>query len=129
MWGNTLEGATSAFRHTAFISAQICFLDIPFPLLVRKISPEAIFCCFTYFFSFLHSFPGIRMVRSFPFSEISARPEATASTVIYRTSLTRIPVAQMVSISSASRLPPQTMGRGKETFVLISGQLSAVIPK
>lgn len=55
--------------------------DIPLPLLVRKISPEVIFCFLAYFSSFLHSLLGIRMVRILPFSEISARPACTASTV------------------------------------------------
>ena len=46
------------------------------------------------------------MVRIFPFSAISATPERTASTVMYFTSLTRIPVAQMVSSSSSRRRSP-----------------------
>lgn len=58
----------------AFISAQICFLDKPVPFLVRKISPETVFCFLAYFRSFLHSFPGSRMVRILPLSEISVRP-------------------------------------------------------
>ena len=47
------------------------------------------------------------MVRSLPFRETSARPARAASTVIYFTSLTRMPVAQMVSSSSASRSRPR----------------------
>ena len=46
------------------------------------------------------------MVRTFPFREMSARPAATASAVMQRTSETRMPVAQMVSMSRASRARP-----------------------
>ena len=74
------------------------------PLLVRKISPEAVFCCLAYFSSLRHSLPGIRIVRIFPFSDTSARPRRAASMVRYFTSLTRIPVAQMASINRASRV-------------------------
>ena len=73
--------ATPAFRHTAFISAHTCFLDMPLPLLVRKISPEAIFCARPYCSSLRHSLPGIRIVRIFPFSDTSARPRRAASMV------------------------------------------------
>ena len=46
------------------------------------------------------------MVRIFPFSAISATPARTASTVMYFSSPTRMPVAQMVSkISSIRRSP------------------------
>ena len=45
-----------------------CLLS-PFPLLVRKISPEAIYLA--YFTSFRYSFPGRRMVRGFLLSDIS----------------------------------------------------------
>ena len=68
------------------------------PFLVRKISPETVFCFFAYLSSFRDSFPGMRMVRIFPFKETSALPIRAASTVRYRTSLTRMPVAQMASI-------------------------------
>ena len=47
------------------------------------------------------------MVRIFPFRAISVRPARIASAVIYFTSLTRIPVAQIVSISSARRSRPK----------------------
>ena len=103
MWGNTLLAATPAFLQRDFISAQICLRLIPFPFLVTKISPETVFCFPAYFSSFLHSLLGKRMVRIFPLSLISARPCRTASTVIYRSSDTRIPVAQIVSISRARR--------------------------
>ena len=53
-----------------------------FPPLVRKISPEVIFCFFAYFSSLLHSFHGSRMVRILPFSEMVVRPSFAASTVI-----------------------------------------------
>ena len=65
-----------------FISAQICFLDMVFPLLVRKISPEAIFLRLAYFRSLRHSLVGSRIVRIFPFKETSALPAFAASTVI-----------------------------------------------
>ena len=48
------------------------------------------------------------MVRILPFSEISARPAWAASTVRYFTSLTRMPVAQMASISRARRALPRS---------------------
>ena len=47
---------------------------------------------------------GMRMVRILPFRATSARPALAASTVIYCTSLTRMPVAQMASINRASRV-------------------------
>ena len=47
------------------------------------------------------------MVRILPFKAISVCPCRAASTVIYRTSLTRMPEAQMVSISRASRSRPR----------------------
>ena len=100
-------GATPAVLHSRFISAQICRLDRLFPLLVRKISPEAVFCALAYFFSFRHSFPGSRMVRSLPFRAISAFPARAASTVIYFPSLTRMPVEQIVSSSRANRSRPR----------------------
>ena len=85
-----------ASPHRAFTSCQICRREIAFPLLVRKISPEAIFCFLAYLSSFRHSFPGRRMVRILPLSRISARPASTASAVMQRTSLARRPAAQMV---------------------------------
>lgn len=69
-----MEGATPASRHRDFISAQICFRDRLFPLLVRKISPEAVFCFWAYFSSFRHSLLGIRIVRILPLRLISAFP-------------------------------------------------------
>ena len=101
------------------------------PLLVRKISPETVCCFRAYFASFRASLLGIRMVRIFPFNETSARPCRTASTVIYRTSLTRIPVAQMVSISRASRSRPRAwaslvsleMARGSPAVEMVKSRL------
>ncbi len=43
------------------------------------------------------------MPRIFPLREICVWPSRAASTVIYCTSLTRMPVEQMVSIKSANR--------------------------
>ena len=59
-----------------------------------------------YFNNFLASFPGMKMQRIFPFKEISAFRFFAVSTVIYRTSLTLIPVAQIVSIRRASPFFP-----------------------
>ena len=78
-----------------------------FPPPVRKISPEVIFCFLAYFSSFLHNFPGSRIVRILPFNEMVALPARTASTVMYRTSPTRMPVAQMVSMTRAIRSRPK----------------------
>ena len=64
------------------IAAHICRLDMLFPLLVRKISPEAIFFSLAYRSSFLHSLWGITMVRTFPFIRIAAFACRTVSTVI-----------------------------------------------
>ena len=95
--------ATFAFSQRDFISAQICFLESPVPFRVRNTSPETVFCFLAYFSSFLHSLLGSRMVRILPFREISAFPRRRASTVIYLTSETRMPVEQMVSNRSTSR--------------------------
>ena len=106
MWGNTFEAATPAWLHRAFISAQICLRERGFPFLVRNTAPEAFFSFLVYCSSFFRSLPGMRMVRIFRLREISALPSRRASTVRYCTSLTRIPVAQMASISRARRSLP-----------------------
>ena len=77
------------------------------PLLVRKISPEVIFCFLAYFCNLRHSLPGNRMVRILPFSAMSARPAWIAYAVMYLTSDTRMPVAQIVSISKDNRAFPK----------------------
>ena len=69
-------------------------------------APEVIFCFFAYFKSLRHNLPASRITRILPLSEISARPRWAASTLRYLTSLTRTPVAQMASISRASRSFP-----------------------
>ena len=48
------------------------------------------------------------MVRILPFNASSARPRCAASTVTKRISDTRMPVAQMVSSSSANRIWPRS---------------------
>ena len=101
-----MRGSTPARPHSRFISAQICRRPSSFPLLVRKIAPEAVFCFWAYWSSFRQSFPGNRMVRILPLREISALPCRAASTVRYRTSLTRMPVAPMASTSRPSRSCP-----------------------
>ena len=68
---------------------------------------RVIFCFLAYFSSFLHSFPGSKIVRILPFNEMVALPDRTASTVMYRTSPTRMPVAQMVSMTRAIRSRPK----------------------
>ena len=109
MWGKTLSAATPAAQHNRFISAQICTRERRFPPPVRNTSPEVIFCRFAYFKSFLHSFSGSRIVRTLPFRATTAFPRRRASTVIYGTSPTRMPVAQIVSITSASRSLPSVL--------------------
>ena len=70
------------------------------------------------------------MVRSLPFRETSARPARAASTVIYFTSLTRMPVAQMVSSSKASRSRPRpTVGGVQQALIFLPGQLPPVVPE
>ena len=110
LWGNTLDSAIPALLHKTFISVQICFLDIPLQLPVRKISPEAVLFLPAYFKSFFASFPGRRIVRILPLREIAARLRCAASTVIYLTSLTRMQVAQMVS-SATQGVPCRAHGR------------------
>ena len=69
------------------------------------------FCRAANLSSLRQSFDGSRIVRILPLSAISVLPFFAASTVIYCTSLTRIPVEQMVSIRARDRgrlwLPPQ----------------------
>ena len=98
--------STPAVLHSSFISLQICLLDSPFPLFVRKISPEVISRSPINLRSLRQSFPGRRIMRTLPFSSTSARPSLAASAVMKVSSLTRIPVAQIVSIRSASRSFP-----------------------
>ena len=62
-----------------------------------------------YFSSFRHSLAGRRIVRILPFRAISALPHRRASTVIYFTSETRMPVEQIVSISKSSRSRPAAL--------------------
>ncbi len=76
------------------------------PLLARKIAPEAVFCRAANLSSLRQSFDGSRIVRILPLSAISVLPFFAASTVIYCTSLTRMPVEQMVSIRSARPRSP-----------------------
>lgn len=107
MWGNTLLRATSAASHSFFISAQMNFQDRSFHFFVRKICPWATPHFLAYFSSLRHSFVGNRMVLILPFRAISATPLCAASTVMYCSSLTRIPVAQRVSNRSSSRMSPR----------------------
>ena len=74
--GKDFPGWTPACLQSAFISAQICFRLMGLPLLVRKISPEAIFCFRAYFKSFRQSLPGSKIVRIFPFRAIFSAAKA-----------------------------------------------------
>ena len=80
-----------------------CLLS-PFPLLVRKISPEAIYLA--YFTSFRYSFPGRRMVRGFLLSDISVLISRINYIDMHFSSLILTTVAHMVSIRSSSRSLP-----------------------
>lgn len=64
------------------------------------------FCRAANLSSLRQSFDGSRIVRILPLSAISVLPFFAASTVIYCTSLTRMPVEQMVSIRSARPRSP-----------------------
>lgn len=64
------------------------------------------FFCVANLSSLRQSFDGSRIVRILPLSAISVLPFFAASTVIYCTSLTRMPVEQMVSIKSARARSP-----------------------
>lgn len=64
------------------------------------------FFCVANLSSLRQSFDGSRIVWILPLSAISVLPFFAASTVIYCTSLTRMPVEQMVSIRSARARSP-----------------------
>ena len=64
------------------------------------------FFCVANLSSLRQSFNGSRIVRILPLSAISVLPFFAASTVMYCTSLTRMPVEQMVSIRSARPRSP-----------------------
>lgn len=64
------------------------------------------FCRAANLSSLRQSFDGSRIVRILPLSAISVLPFFAASTVMYCTSLTRMPVEQMVSIRSARPRSP-----------------------
>ena len=64
------------------------------------------FFCVANLSSLRQIFDGSRIVRILPLSTISVLPFFAASTVIYCTSLTRMPVEQMVSIRSARARSP-----------------------
>ena len=64
------------------------------------------FFCVANLSSLRQSFDGSRIVRILPLSAISVLPFFAASTVMYCTSLTRMPVEQMVSIRSARPRSP-----------------------
>ena len=87
-----------------------CLLS-PFPLLVRKISPEAIFLA--YFTGFRHSFPGRRMVRVFISSDIYILISHINFVDMHFHSLILTTVAHMVSIRSSSRSLPRTFAVSK----------------
>ena len=64
------------------------------------------FFCVANLSSLRQSFDGSRIVRILPLSAISVLPFFAASTVMYCTSLTRMPVEQMLSIRSARARSP-----------------------
>jgi len=96
-----LRGRTASSSSTKFDNG-----DRALSLLARKIAPEAVFCRAAYLSSLRQSFDGSRIVRILPLSAISVLPFFAASTVMYCTSLTRMPVEQMVSIRSARPRSP-----------------------
>lgn len=72
----------------------------------RERSRRRRFCRAANLSSLRQSFDGSRIVRILPLSAISVLPFFAASTVMYCTSLTRMPVEQMVSIRSARPRSP-----------------------
>ena len=96
-----LRGRTAFSSSTKFDNG-----DRALSLLARKNAPEAVFCRAAYLSSLRQSFDGSRIVRILPLSAISVLPFFAASTVMYCTSLTRMPVEQMVSIRSARPRSP-----------------------
>ena len=96
-----LRGRTASSSSTKFDNG-----DRALSLLARKNAPEAVFCRAAYLSSLRQSFDGSRIVRILPLSAISVLPFFAASTVMYCTSLTRMPVEQMVSIRSARPWSP-----------------------
>lgn len=109
-----MEGVTPAASHSCFISRQICFLDKLAPSLAGKISPEAIFCFFAYFFSFRHSLPGSRMTRTFPCSLGSPWSRWSPSAVPDGSSpgCGRRPAAEGIPPCSGSGPDPEISGAG-----------------
>ena len=101
--GNTFSGITPASRQRVFISCQMLLRSRGRPVRVRNRGPSWISCALAYRRRRSASSCGSRTVRHFPFSRISVRPARRASAVMKRSSLTRIPVAQIVSITWYSR--------------------------
>ena len=104
--GNTFWGSTPAFSQSFFIAAHILLrFKARFPLVI-KTGPSAIRCFFIYSFKIRRSFSGRKTMRFLFLQLTSARPVFTASAVINASSDTRIPVAQMVCITSFRRSFP-----------------------
>ena len=68
------------------------------------------------------------MVRSLPFKRITAFPRRTASTVMYGSSETRMPQAQMVSMISASRSFPSRLAV-LTSEILFSAEIPVLVPE
>lgn len=83
------------------------------------------FFCVANLSSLRQSFDGSRIVRILPLSAISVLPFFAASTVIYCTSLTRMPVEQMVSIRSARARSP--VASAATTNLLYSPRVSSCL--
>ena len=86
-------------RFAQLFHIMILLRSSGFPFLVRKITPLWISHTFTYAFSFFNNSLVKRTVRVFPFMQISTYPLHTASTVKKGSSLTRIPVPQIATIT------------------------------
>ena len=94
-----LYQATPASRQRVFISRQMLLRSRGMPVLVRNSGPLRMPRACAYCLSRCASSRGSRTTRLFPFSRISVRPDARVSAVMKRSSLTRMPVVQMVSIT------------------------------
>lgn len=91
-----LFGIHLCFKAEVFISRQMFVRLNGLPVRVTKTAPDVIFCLAMYRSSFFCKPRTIKMFLVFPLSETVACPLRTASTVIDCSSLTRMPVPQIV---------------------------------
>ena len=106
MCGNTFCAATPASAHNLFIAAQILERFIGLPLWVTNTFPVRISCSRQYAKRRVQSVFGSSTLRILPLQCTCASCRFNAENVIYSSSLTRIPVEQIVCRISARRIFP-----------------------